>query len=282
MDSPASGRQAPAPALHLAALLTLLTLALGLGACGGDDRDAARERAEAYIESEQAVMGRAQPDFDRANQAYLAFAEGELEPEAAAEQLADAERAIRDARDGVLVLDPPPEARSLHASLLEYLDMNVELAGETTLLVRYVPAAAGALAPLDRANRRLQARLAEADDGEAQARVLERFAASVGSIAADLGALEPPALREAVHTDQLRRLAATRRLTDRLRRALQAEDAERVSVLLKRFRSATTQPSARRLLTNQSVAHYHRQLRRVAAAHADVLHEQRELARGLS
>lgn len=226
-------------------------------------------------------MRRAQPDFERANQAYIAYAKGELEPESAAQQVADAQRAIRNARDGVLVLDPPPEARPLHEQLLRYLDMNVELARETTRLVRYVPAAAGALAPLDRANRRLQARLARADGSDVQAHVLERFAAAVGSIAADLRALDAPAVLKPVHVEQVRRLETTRRLAGRLRRALRTQDAERVSVLLKRFRSAASQPSGRRLLANRAVAQYDRRLERLGAAYADVRREQTELARAL-
>jgi hypothetical protein len=261
--------------------VALLPLVLCLAGCGGDERDAVRERTERYIASEQAVMRRAQPDFERANQAYIAYAKGELEPETAAEQAADAQRAIRNARDGVLVLDPPPEARSLHQTLLRYLDMNVELAGETSRLVRYVPAAAAVLAPLDRASRRLEAQLGRADGSGDQARILERFEAAVGSIGGDLRALKPPAVLAPAHGEQVRRLDATRRLAGRLRRALRAQDAERVSVLLKRFRSSASEPSGRRRLANQAVAQYNRRLRLLAAAYADVRREQTELARAV-
>lgn len=281
MDAPASGHAASAHAFHVLALLALLTLGLVPAGCGGDERDAVRERAQRYIESEQAVMRRAQPDFERANRTYLAYAKGELEPERAAERVQQAERAIRNARDGVLVLDPSPEARRLHESLLRYLDMNVEFARETTRLVRYVAAAAGALAPLDRANRRLEARLRGAGDSDVQERVLERFAAAAASITTDLRDLQPPAVLEPVHRDQVRRLDATRRFADRLRRALHAQDAERVSALLERFRSTASKPSARRLLTNQAVARYNRRLRRLGSAYADVQQEQSRLARSL-
>ena len=263
------------------ALLGVLALGSGAAGCGGDERDAVRERTQRYIESEQAVMRRAQPDFESANEAYIAYAKGELGPENAAERVNQAERAIRDARDGVLVLDPPAEARPLHENLLRYLDMNVELAAETTRLVRYVPAAGGALVPLDRATRRLEARLADADGSEDQALVLERFEAAIGSIAADLQALRPPAVLKPVHVEQVRRLESTRRLAGRLRRALRAQDAERVSVLLKRFRSAASEPSGRRQLANQAVVKYNRRLKQLSAAYADVRREQTELARAL-
>ena len=252
-----------------------------MGACGGDDSDSVRERTQQYIESEQEVMRRAQPDFEQANEAYLAYTKGELEPETAVEQVEDAERAIRNARDGVLVLDPPAEARRLHDNLVRYLDMNVDLADQTTLLVRYVPAAAGVLAPLDSANRRLQDRLADADRSEAQARLLDRFAASVGSIAGDLQDLEAPAVLRPVHAEQVRRLDSTQRLARRLERALRAQDAERVSLLLQQFRDSASEPTARRLLVNQAVAHYNRRLRQLTAAYAEVQQEQTRLARTL-
>ena len=48
------------------------------------------------------------------------------------------------------------------------------------------------------------------------------------------------------HADQIARLEATRSLAQRLRRALEAEDAERVARLLKRFRSGASERRPRR------------------------------------
>ena len=90
-------------------------------------------------------MQRAQPEFKRANESYLAYARGELEPDAAAQDAAEAERSIRGARDALTVLDPPADARPLHDGLVRYLQMNVEIARETTRLASYVPAAERAL-----------------------------------------------------------------------------------------------------------------------------------------
>ena len=202
---------------------------VGLAACGGDDRDAVRERVERYIEDERQVMQRAAPDFERANEVYAAYAKGELEADGAAEQVAQAERAIRDARDGVLVLDPPAEARPMHEDLLRYLDLNVGLARDTSRLVTYEPAAVSALEPLERVNRRLEARLAGSDDSRAQARELERFAAGLRAIARDLRAVRAPTVLRPAHQEQLRRLDATAELAGRLQRALRSGDAAAVS-----------------------------------------------------
>lgn len=249
--------------------------------CGGGERDAVRERVEEYIQSERQVMHQAEPDFERANETYIAYAKGELEPETAAERVAEAEEAIRDARDGVLVLDPPPEARRLHDDLVRYLDLNVDLARETSRLVTYVPAAARALAPLDRANRRVESRLAASEDSRDQARQLAVFADRLESITARLRAVKAPRVLRPTHRDQLRRLAGTRQLADRLRRAVRDQDAARVSRLLKRFRGDTPRADARRLLANEALAVYAQRLKEVTAAGAAVQREQLRVMRSL-
>lgn len=226
-------------------------------------------------------MQRAQPDFQRANESYLAYARGELKPDAAAEQAVEAERSISNARDGLTVLDPPADAQPLHDGLVRYLSLNVEIARETARLARYVPAAQSALRPLGKANRRLQSGLAAAKESEAQAAALRRFSAAVGATLRRLRALEPPAVLQPAHDDQVRRLGVTRRLAGRLRRALIAQDAERVAVLLKRFRRTASDRRSPRLPADQALARYTRRLEQLNEAYADVQREQTKLDRGL-
>lgn len=267
--------------LGAVALLALLSAGTGLAGCGDDERDAVRERVEAYIASERRVMDRAGPDFERANETYVAYAKGQLEPEGAADRVAEASRAIRNARDGVLVLEPPAEARALHEDLLRYLDLNVSLARETSRLVTYVPAAVEVLAPLDRVNRRLQARLARSEDSGAQSRELERFAARLRSIAGDLRAVSAPRVLQPTHREQLRRLDSTRQLAERLQGALRAQDAVEVSRLLKRFREGSSGRDTRRLLERQALALYAQRLRELTVAGAEVQREQLRVMRSL-
>ena len=253
-----------------AALLLIVCLA----GCGDSERDDARDRVDAYVKSEQEVMQRAQPEFQRANETYDAYAGGELEPEAAAADAAAAERAIRDARDGLTVLDPPADAQPLHDGLVRYLQLNVDVAHETTLLASYLPAAERALRPLGRANRRLQSRLAHAEESAAQADALERYSADVGATLHELRRLEPPAVLEPAHGDQVRRLTGTRSLAGRLRRALLDQDAERVARLLKQFRRTASERRSRGLLADQALARYIRRLHELNDAYADVQREQ--------
>jgi hypothetical protein len=80
---------------------------------------------------------------------------------------------------------------------------------------------------------------------------------------------------------QLRRLAETRMLAGRLRRALLARDAEQIARLLERFRDAASDPASRRLLSDQALAGYARSLQQLNDAYADVQREQAALDRKL-
>ena len=258
-----------------------LLLTVSLAGCGGDERDEQRARVDRYVKDEQAVMQRAQPGFERANETYAAFAKGELDAADAVARARTAQRSIRDARDGVSVLDPPREAQALHDELMSYLEMNVELARETTRLAAYVPRAGRILAPLESVNRRLESRLAGAGDSAAQAFAMERFSDALEAIADDLRPLQPPPVLEQLHGRQLNRLESTRALAGRLQRALRDEDAAEVARLLKRFRATASDGGAPRLLARQALAGYGRRLEQVNDAYADVQREQSALDRRL-
>ena len=255
-----------------------LVVALALAGCGGkSELEKRREAVDAYVRGEQTVLQRAQPGFRRANEAYVAYAQGRLAPGEVGRRMREAERTIRDARDGVAELDPPADARALHERVMRYLDLNVGLARETRVLAAYVPAAERAVGPLPRVNRRLESRLAAAGDSGDQSRALRRFSAAIAAIARDLRDLDVPPVLAPAHDDQVRRLAATRRLGDRLRRALVAQDAERVARLLRRFRSAASGGGGADRLTDRALGAYARRLRGLTRAQAAVQREQERL-----
>jgi hypothetical protein len=259
----------------------LALLALAAGACGDDPQDEARDRVDAYVERQQELMRGAQPRLTEANRVYMEFSRGELPSATAAREVADAGRALRGARDRLLALDAPPEARTLHGGVVRYLDLNVEVARETTLLARYGPAAASALRPLGRANRRLQARLGAAEGADAQARALESYTKALRAGLRRLRALRPPALVEPAHRDQVTQLARTRRLGGALRRALVAQDAAGVARLLARFRRAAAGRKPDRLAAAQARARYDRRLEAIDDAYTDVRQAEQRLDRSL-
>jgi hypothetical protein len=267
------------PRFYRTAAAAGLFLAL-LSGCGDSERDRARERVNEYVRGEQELMRSAEPEFRRANETFLAYARGELSHEDAARGAAQAKHSIRDARDAVAALDPPPEAQALHDLLVGYLQANVDVARETAQLATYVPAAERAIRQLARANRALESRLADAEERGAQAGALDRFHASVAATLADVRDLDPPGVLEPTHDEQVRRLTRTSRLADGLRRAVVAQEAERLARLLKRFRVSAP---ARRpgVGARLALAQYKRRLARLNEAYANIRREQIALARAL-
>jgi hypothetical protein len=258
-----------------AVLLVAAVLALVAPAgCGGEDDS--RSRVRAYVDSANQLQHGAADEFKRAGEDYLAFARGELGPRMAIERLERSESDIRATRDRLAGLHPPREAVALHSKLQRVYDMNLELAHETTLLAEYERGSDRALAPLDRYNRSLSAALRRADRPEPQARALARFAARLGAVERKVERLEPPIVMRVPHADQLARLEATRSLAQRLRRALQDEDAERVARLLKRFRGGASERRPRRGLARRALLQYERRYGQLNDAYADAY---RELAR---
>lgn len=267
------------PRFGCAAVAAALLLAL-LSACGDSDRDRRREQVDAYVDGEQQVMRRAEPEFRRANDTFLAYARGELSHADAERGAAQAVRSIGNARDGVAALDPPAAAQPLHDVLVRYLQANVDVARETQRLAAYVPAAERAMGRLARANHALESRLGDAGGRDAQAEALDRFHAHVAATLAQLRHLDPPPVLEPTHDEQVRRLARTSSLADGLRRAVVAQDAERVARLLKRFRASATQPRTR-VGAELALAQYKRRLARLNTAYANIRREQIALARAL-
>ena len=202
-----------------------------------------------YLDSANKLQRGAAEQFKRAGDDYLAFARGELRPRTAVRRLERSESDIRATRDDLAVLRPPREAVALHSKLQRVYDMNLDLAHETTLLAAYERSSDAALAPLDGYNRGLGAALRRAKAPEQQARALARFAAQLRAVLRRLEGLEPPFVMRVPHSDQLARLESTRSLADRLRRALDAQDAERVARLLQalpqRRERAAAAPRAR-------------------------------------
>ncbi len=263
-----------APARRRAGLLLAVAAVAATGCGGGTPKDRARERVEAYSARENAVVGRLRPDVDRVNRTYVAFSKGKLEPAAAVAQLTASERVIRAVRADVGDLKPPAEARELQRRLEHYLGLTVDLAVQTRLLASYQPAAQAALKPLPAVNRRLQRELRKTKDPQGQEAVLARFADGLGGVIADLRAVEVPAVQAPAHRDQVRRLQRTRALAGRLRRALGDQDAERVAILLGRFRRQAQSGADDRRLTRAGLAAYGRRVDALKAASADLQREQ--------
>ncbi len=255
-------------------LLGLLLLA-GCGGSGDDSRDQVR----AYVERANQMEQGATAELQRANDAYVAFARGELGAGEAVRKLQRGEDDIRTARARLAGLRPPQDAMALHEKIGRVYDMNLGLAHETAVLAAYQRDSQAALAPLDRANRALRADLDSAGGAAAQAGALARFSARLRRSLSTLRSLQPPPVLRVQHADQIARVARTRSLAGRLRAALDAQDAEQVATMLKRFRRASRGGAAHRGLAKQALRRYERRYEQLNDAYADVYRELTRLDR---
>lgn len=268
-----------------AALALVLAAAGVLASCGGEEP---REGVERYILEVNAVQKSAEPAFERANEAYVAFSrrgaeEQVAQPEGAAtgkpEEIAAAEQAIRRTRARIARLRAPSDAAALHRMILRVFDVNAAMARETTLLARYLPAAEQAVAPLDDISTRLRRRLASAPGPAHQARALRAYFLSLDLLIARLGRLDVPPVLAPTHRAQTSRLTSARQLAKRLRAAIQAQDAKRVASLLAQFRRLNARRDRERRLTAQAIRSYLRRYREITTVVQDAQRERLRLER---
>ena len=127
-------------------------------------------RCARYLERTNAVQQRFAPDFQRADAAFKAFANGEPSAGRTIATLARAESDIRSAQDAVAALRPPARAATVHDRLLRVYAIDADLAHETLRLARYReagPARAGGARSREQAAARQAARGAQAGDAGA-------------------------------------------------------------------------------------------------------------------
>jgi hypothetical protein len=259
------------------ACASALALALAPAGCGGGNGD--RERVNDYLRQANTIQDRAAPEFKRANDAYLHFSQGKLAAAEAPSDLAHAERSMRITREQLATLSPPAPARELSRRLLALYDADTALAHESTLLARYVPAAAKASAPLAKAARALARSLKSATPA-AQAAALDRYAAAVARTTARFRKLRPPPLLNADYGAQLRRLESSGALARRLASAVRRRDSTAVAKLLLRFQRLGSAKSAGTVGPG-AVAAYNRRYEKVRRALAAVQRERARLDRVL-
>ena len=189
---------------RLAATCVVLAAALAVAGCSESERD----QLTSYLEESNDAQRRSAPAFKRADEAYVRFSQGKLPPRRATRPLEAAERSIRSTRAELARIGPPDFAETLKRRLLRIYDRNAALAGETTALARYVPAAAAAQRPLAPVTRRLRSGLRSADGAPGQARVLDRYARALLRVTRRYGRLDPPPLLRAEQHARLRELGA--------------------------------------------------------------------------
>lgn len=213
----------------------LIATAAALAGCGGDDEDGRRDAVALYVRDANTTLQRSAVAFAEAERALRAFS---LEGKAAAasqRDLTEAAADLRAARADLAEIEPPVEARKLHADMLELVEVQGELARDLAELAGHLPRAAEVLADAEAARARLQRALEQAQTGATQADAARAYAAESGRTLDRLRSLDPPEVLEGWHAGQLEVLRTSQTLARRLADALAAGDEERIRSVVAEF-----------------------------------------------
>ncbi|HEX7082886.1 MAG TPA: hypothetical protein VF186_02085 [Gaiellaceae bacterium] len=219
-------------------LLLLLVAVVGLLAagCGGSH---ARSETSDYIDRVNAVMARIGAPLQQVSDANRAFAKS---PGAAkiVPKLVRSQATLRRLRRQLREVDPPPEARKLHALLLRLVGREEELSGEVLALARFLPRFQAALAPVAPASRALGAELARKKGSPAdKAAALDAYGTALAGAEQRLRRLKPPPVSQPVWRQERAMLAAVRTSGAALADGLRRKQAKRLPALLHAFDAAS-------------------------------------------
>jgi hypothetical protein len=240
--------------------LGLLCLVVFAAGCGGSH--ATRDAISAYITKINVIqvqLARPLVDVSKANRD---FARGKGDPAKIRARLAHSEQTFARLRRRIAAVPPPPEAKKLRLLLLELVDRQADLAHETLLLARFVPAFTAALRPLPAEGRILKSALSAKQPASTKAAALELYGRRLGLVLSRLRALHPPPASAPAVTNQIRTLVAVRASVVALARALRENRAKQVALQLRRFDIAAT--------SNQSLAAQRAQIAAVKAYNSRV------------
>jgi len=224
-----------------ATVLVLVATALVATGCRDDSR---RDDIESYIRSVNRRQAQLKPAFEDAQQALRAFAAGRV-TKRTAEQLRGGSATMHATGASLALVEPPPEARRLHADLLRLVELQGRLALELSLAADYVTKVGPATRPAQVAASTLGRELRSAKSGADQAAALREFAASVGDSLTRLDLLAPPPAMLPWHDDQRARLAKSRRDALALAAGIEQQDEEAVERALKEFTTRTSDTASR-------------------------------------
>jgi hypothetical protein len=251
-------------------VFVLLVAAVAVAGCrGGDDR---RDAVESYIESVNRAQAKLKPAFTDAQVALRAFASGRV-TERTVERLRGGSATMRATEASLELIQPPPEAKKLHADLLRLVDLQSGLALELSLAADYVLQLGPAAAPAQGAASKLSGELRAANTSKEQVEALREFAASVDLALTRIDALAPPPAMVPWHDDQRARLAKSQHDAVALADAIEQKDAPAVEEALKAFTTPASNTVSRKAQA-AAIRAFNKRLRRQEQLLARIAREQ--------
>lgn len=245
-------------------------------------RDAGRvDEVARYIREVNGVRRGLSDELQRVNEAFELFRAGPAELRAAIPRLDEAVRTMRMFQAGLDDLEPPPEARKLHAELLRLAGLESALAEEVRDIGRALPAISAEAGRLGNSGRRLIRNLRGAESLAEQAAAFERYGKDVAGIADRLSDLDTPAVLKASVQSEQERLRRLVKLANGTRDALVAERPTDASRLSNRLASAASESAVVTRAQRKGIQAYTQRVRELGAQERVVERERERLATAL-
>ena len=216
---------------------TLLAVVVLASGCGGHSKQRAAvstyftqvDNVQLALRAPLLAVEQAYKDFGRKNGPTLT----QIEP-----RLVRAEVTLREVGKRMRALQPPPDARTLHAMLVRLVNDESEIGHEMVQLAEFSPRFSTALAPLSPAGARLRAGFKSAKKATAQAEALDAYADALAGVLRKLRALEAPPAFVPTLESQRRTLGQVRATALSLAEGLRANRRTGLPALIQRFTNA--------------------------------------------
>ena len=176
-------------------------------------------------------------------------------------------------------VQPPDDARPLHADLVRLYNLQVGVAGELIAMTRFVPRYEAALAPLKPAHATFATDLTKAKGWRKVSAAFERYRLSLAAVHARLDHLSaPPTLRPAFKAERVA-LARSVALCSSIEAALAKHDAKKTAAGIRTLTGLGTETAVARTQRDQIAAAkaYNARLARISALSAKIGRERDKL-----
>jgi hypothetical protein len=212
-----------------------ILLALIATACGGQSRHHVVAQYISRVNGVEAKLAQPLLEISRADRD---FTKQHTPPADVAKRLRRSASRVDALRAKLAAISPPPEAKRMHALLLELAAREASLAREVASLATFLPALSKTLRPLAGAGVPLKSALASKGHPLAKAAALEAYADQITLVRTQLGRLHPPPVSAVVVRTQSATLGNVAVSARALARALREHRNKDVAVLLRRFNAA--------------------------------------------
>jgi len=263
---------------RLVLLALVAALAAALAGCGGDDGGKGQREAVAdYIRAVNTTQQRFAVVYAAADDALRAFGAKGSMGGMTSDELAEAAATMRDVRGSLAAIEPPVDARKLHAELLQLLDLQTALTRDLSEMARYLPAVSAALGSAEVARTKLQKGLESSATVPGQAAAARAYGKAVGRALEDLSELTPPPVLAVWHEGQTGLMSTSAELGNGLAAGLESGNREQIERVLKRFQNASRDATAVARAQVLAVRSFNNRVKKQRALVRTIGQEQRRL-----